>query len=163
MIRVRIKSSSRLAQAGLERLLQPNSALRLVEDSDARGLEGESAPDVLLVEADTLADSTAREAIDWAGAGVPVVLLVRNPSAEPVARRYARAIKAVLPERSGRTGNCDGDSSGSRRPGCAGSGFGRNVPTRSERGFDQDFRDPSGGPHTARTANSATPRVGPGQ
>jgi DNA-binding NarL/FixJ family response regulator len=97
MIRVRIKASSRLAQAGLESLLQPNSALRLVEDSDARGLEGESAPDVLLVEADTLADSTAREAIDWAAAGVPVVLLVRNPSAEPVGDALRAGIKAVLP------------------------------------------------------------------
>jgi len=99
MIRVLIKASSRLARAGLESLLNSHPALRLVEDlaENARGVESESAPDVLLVEANTLADPAAREAIDWAGEGGSVVLLVRNPALEPVAEALRSGVKAVLP------------------------------------------------------------------
>ncbi len=99
MIRVLIKASSRVAKAGLESLLRSEPALQLVGDSRDRGVDAESPPDVLLVEADTLADSAAREAVEWAGAGGPVVLLVRNPAAEPVADALRAGVKAVLPNR----------------------------------------------------------------
>ncbi len=99
MIRVLVKASSPIARAGLESLLEAHPALRLVEDSsgDAQGIEAESPPDVLLVEGETLADHAAREAMDWAGAGGPVVLLVRNPAAEAVAEALRAGVKAVLP------------------------------------------------------------------
>ena len=73
--------------------------MRLVEDSsaDVRGITTESPPDVLLVEAETLAEPAARQAMDWAGAGGPVVLLVRNPAAEAVAEALRAGAKAVLP------------------------------------------------------------------
>jgi len=51
----------------------------------------------LLVEAETLADPAARKAMDWARAGGPVVLLVRNPAAEAVAEALRGGVKAVLP------------------------------------------------------------------
>jgi len=98
MIRVLIKASSHLAKAGLESLLRSHPALRLVEESaeDNGRMESESPPDVLLAESDTLADLAAREALDWAGAGVPVVLLVRNPAMEPVANALRAGVRAVL-------------------------------------------------------------------
>jgi DNA-binding NarL/FixJ family response regulator len=62
----------------------------------------DSPPDVLLVEAMTLADPAARKAMDWAIAGGPVVMLVRNPAAEAVAEALRTGVKAVLS--SGRSG-----------------------------------------------------------
>ena len=99
MTRFLIKTSSRLAQAGLERLLSSHPALQVVEGlaGNTRGVESESPPDVLVVEANTLADPAAREAVDWAGEGGTVVLLVRNPALEPVAEALRSGVKAVLP------------------------------------------------------------------
>jgi DNA-binding NarL/FixJ family response regulator len=99
MIRVLVKASSPIAKAGLESLLHTHPALRLVEDlsGDARGIDAESAPDVLVAEAETLADPAAREAMDWAGAGGPVVLLVHNPATEAVRDALRAGVKAVLP------------------------------------------------------------------
>jgi two-component system, NarL family, response regulator YdfI len=99
MINVLVKASSPIAKAGLESLLRPYSDLRLVEDlsKHAREVESEFPADVLLVEADTLSDPGAREALDWAGAGAAAVLLIRNPAAEPVAEALRAGLKAVLP------------------------------------------------------------------
>ncbi|HMD98260.1 MAG TPA: response regulator transcription factor [Terriglobia bacterium] len=106
MIRVLIKASSAIVKAGLESLLRGNPALRLAGDSSGRARETRSAtespPDVLLVEAETLADDSVREAMDQALAGGPVVVLVRNPALEPVADALRAGVKAVLP--SGLTG-----------------------------------------------------------
>ncbi len=99
MIRVLIKASSRVAKAGLESLLRSEPAVQLVGDSRDREVDAAATTDVLLVEADTLADSAAREAVEWAGAGGIVVLLVRNPAAEPVADALRAGVKAVLPNR----------------------------------------------------------------
>lgn len=99
MIRVLIKASRRVAKADLESLLRSHPALRLVKESYGNMIEAESPPDVLLVEADTLAEPVAREAMDWASAGGSVVLLVRNPAAEPVADALRAGVKAVLPSR----------------------------------------------------------------
>lgn len=95
MIRVLIKASSPVARAGLESLLDAHPDLRLVEDS---GIE--SPPDVMLVECETLADPATREALEWASAGGPVVMLVRNPAAEPVAEALRAGVKAVLANRA---------------------------------------------------------------
>lgn len=101
MIRVLVKASSPIAKAGLESLLQAHSALRVVGDSsgDGRSNEEDSPPDVLLVEASTLADPAARKAIDWASAGGPVVILVHDPGAEAVAEALRAGVKAVLSNR----------------------------------------------------------------
>ena len=98
MINVLVKASSPMAKAGLESLLRPHSALRLVDDlsRDAGGPESQLPADVLLVEADTLSDSVAREALDWASTGAATVLLVRNPAAEPVAEALRAGARAVL-------------------------------------------------------------------
>ena len=96
MIRVLVKASSSIVKASLESLLRANSALRVVEDSSGDA-GAESSPDVLLVEAATLADSTARRAVDWASAGGTVVLLLRHPAAETVAQTLRAGVKAVLP------------------------------------------------------------------
>ena len=98
MINVLVKASSPIAKAGLESLLRPYSDLRLVEDlsKDVQGVESELPADVLLVEADTLSDPGAREALDWAGVGAAAVLLIRNPAAEPVAEALRAGLKAVL-------------------------------------------------------------------
>jgi DNA-binding NarL/FixJ family response regulator len=104
MIRVLVKASSAIARAGLEGLLQASAAVRLVEDStaDARTMSSDLPADVLLVEASTLADSIARDGIEWAAAGGPVVMLVHHFTPEAVAEALRAGVKAVLG--SGRTG-----------------------------------------------------------
>ena len=101
MIRVLIKASSAIVKAGLESLLRGNPALRLAADASGRARETGSAPDappdVLLVEAETLADLSVREAMQRALAGGPVVVLVRNPALEPVGDALRAGVKAVLP------------------------------------------------------------------
>ena len=99
MINVLVKASSPIAKAGLESLLRPYSDLRLVEDLSQgdREVESELPADVLLVEAETLSDPGAREALDWAGAGAAAVLLIRDPAAEPLAEALRAGLKAVLP------------------------------------------------------------------
>jgi DNA-binding NarL/FixJ family response regulator len=57
----------------------------------------ESPLDVLVAEVETLADHAAREAIDWAGLGGPVVLLVRNPAPEAIGEALRAGVRAVLP------------------------------------------------------------------
>ena len=101
MIRVMVRASSPIARAGLESLLQAHPALELVEALPGRSVRAEGAlespADVWVVEAESLADHTAREAMEWAGAGGPVVLLVRNPASEPIAEALRAGVKAVLP------------------------------------------------------------------
>ena len=101
MIRVLVKATTSIARAGLESLLRAHPTFRLVPNSSgghpAGGPAPESQPDVLLVETETLADNSAREAMDLAEAGGPVVLLVRNPAAEPVSEALRAGVKAVLP------------------------------------------------------------------
>src|SRR5579863_9417260 len=99
MIRVLVKASSPVVKAGVEGLLREHPGFRVVADSPggAGDTEAESSANVLLVEAATLADSTARQAMDWASAGGPVVLLLRQPAAERVAQALPAGVKAVLP------------------------------------------------------------------
>lgn len=94
MIRVLVEASTPMAKAGLESLLRGQRGFQLL-DGAQRGASG--APDVWLVEAETLAESSAREAIERANDGAPIVLLVRNPANEPVAEALRAGVKAVLP------------------------------------------------------------------
>jgi DNA-binding NarL/FixJ family response regulator len=99
MIRVLVKASSAIARAGLESLLQAHPGVQLITDpsSGVSAARPESLPDVLVVEAETLGDDSAREAIDWASAGGAVVLLLRNPGGESIAEALRAGVKAVLP------------------------------------------------------------------
>ncbi len=101
MIRVLVKASSPLVRAGLESLIRESSTLSLVDDSprgpSAASFSLESPADVLVVEAETVADLPARDAIDWAGAGRPVVLLLRNLATDAIADALRAGVKAVLP------------------------------------------------------------------
>ena len=99
MIRVLVKASSAIARAGLESLIEEHPGFQL-----NRGLPGggpvkdsESLPDVLVAEAENLADDSAREALDWASAGGTAVLLVRNLASESIAESLREGVKAVLP------------------------------------------------------------------
>jgi two-component system, NarL family, response regulator YdfI len=91
MIRVLIKAPSAAAIADLENLLESHSAFQLTDNSDI-----EYSPDVLLAEFNTLADPGAREALEWANSGGPVVLLLRNPSDEVIGEALRAGVKAVL-------------------------------------------------------------------
>jgi two-component system, NarL family, response regulator YdfI len=99
MIRVLVKASSEIARAGLESLLRGHPGFHLAGDSDgATGAGLDSPADVLLVEAASLADPAARDALDWARGGGPAILLVR--SAVPpggIAEALRAGVKAVLP------------------------------------------------------------------
>jgi DNA-binding NarL/FixJ family response regulator len=99
MIRVLVKASSAIARAGLESLIKEHPGFQLIGDSTggASVAGPESLPDVLVAEAESLADDSAREALDWASTGGPVVLLVRNLASESIAEALREGVKAVLP------------------------------------------------------------------
>jgi two-component system, NarL family, response regulator YdfI len=104
MIRVQVKASSAIARAGLESLIKEHPEFQLVGDppGGASADDSELLPDVLVAEAEDLADDSAREALDWASTGGPVVLLLRSPANESIAEALREGVKAVLP--SGLTG-----------------------------------------------------------
>ena len=104
MIRVLVKASSPLAQAGLETLLRESPTLRPLENASevTHAINADSPPDVWLVETDNLSDPAARTAMDFAAAGGPVVLLVHDPPADAVAEALRAGIRALLS--SSRTG-----------------------------------------------------------
>ena len=73
MTRILVKASSSIAKAGLESLLRTHPGFEVVADPlSSRGRSEaawETPPAVLVAEAETLADPSAREALDWAAAG----------------------------------------------------------------------------------------------
>ena len=99
MIRVRVKAASAIVRAGLESLIREHPGFQLIGGSPggASTDDSEPLPDVLVAEAESLADDSAREALDWASAGGPVVLLLRNPAGESIAEALREGVKAVLP------------------------------------------------------------------
>ena len=101
MIRVLVKAWSPIVRAGLESLIRESSNLSLVDDSPrgptTRSFSLESPANVLVVEAETFADHTARDAIDWAGTGGSVVLLLRTLPTDAIADALRAGVKAVLP------------------------------------------------------------------
>ena len=98
MIRVLVKASSAIAKAGLESLLRADSNLRVVQDSsaDARRMDAESPPDVLLVESGTLNEPAAKQALDWAAAGGDVVMLVHDPAGDAVVEALRAGVRAII-------------------------------------------------------------------
>jgi len=104
-MRVLLKASSPVAQAGLRAMLEEESDLDIVSASSGapHALDSldKSSADLYLIEVETLSDHLARQAIDSASAGAPVVLLVRNPALEPVAEALRAGVKAVLPSSLG--------------------------------------------------------------
>jgi len=97
MTRVRVSASLALVRAGLETLIREQPGLELVRNSDSE--PGEAALDavtVLVAEADTLADESAREATDWARVGAPTVLLLRDPQADTITEALRAGVRAVL-------------------------------------------------------------------
>jgi NarL family two-component system response regulator YdfI len=102
MIRVFVRAPTAIARAGVEGLLRERKDFTLVRGLDgnrsqAPGMAGgPHAADVAVVAAESLADATAREALDWASAGVPIVLLVPAPAAEPVWEALRAGVKSVL-------------------------------------------------------------------
>ncbi len=100
MIRVLVKASSAIARAGLESLLRGHRGFEVAADADSEGATGaafDSPADVLLVEAASLADPTAREAWDWAGSGGAAILLVQSAAPDRIAEALRAGVKAVLP------------------------------------------------------------------
>lgn len=99
MIRVLIKASSPVVKAGLETLLRSDPELRVV-DQPANELGSpdliltEPPPDVVLVQSDSR--DIPPEALDSSISGVPVVLLVAEPSTVS-AEAFRRGVRAVLP------------------------------------------------------------------
>jgi len=99
MIRVLIKASSPVVKAGLESLLRSYPELRVIDElsdelGSSDGLLTDSQPDVVLVEMDN-GEGTA-EALDSLASEAPVILLVRDPTAELVAA-FRHGVRAVLP------------------------------------------------------------------
>lgn len=99
MIRVLIKASSPLAQAGLEALLRSYPQFELIDKQteEANALEDlltDSEPDVVVAEVDTSESVTG--ALAGSGNDRPLLLLVRDPTAESV-RAFRRGVSAVLP------------------------------------------------------------------
>lgn len=99
MIRVLVRASSPIAKAGLESLLRAHPGWELAaEPRHSDGRRSVESPDTILVaEAETFADPTAREGMEWARLGAPVMLLVRSPAAESIAAALRSGVRAVLP------------------------------------------------------------------
>lgn len=98
MIRVLVKASSAIARAGLESLIREHPGFQLIRNSPGNPVAGsEPLADVLVAEAENLADDSARVALDWASTGGPVVLLVRNLASESISEALREGVKAVLP------------------------------------------------------------------
>lgn len=103
MIRVLIKALSAAAKARLEGLLRSHPQFRIIDDTPdqfgSADILADSEADVLLAEADDEQDLA--EMLDNSAAGVPSILLVRDPVTE-TARALRHGVRAVLP--SGATG-----------------------------------------------------------
>jgi two-component system, NarL family, response regulator YdfI len=103
MMRVLIKASSPITQAGLESVIRAHSAVHVMRDSVGVGRAGEDAeefhPEVVLAEIDSPEDEGARELLDWAAEGVAVILLVEDPTTAWIADALRAGVKAILPRR----------------------------------------------------------------
>jgi two-component system, NarL family, response regulator YdfI len=100
MIRVLVRASSSVAEAEFETLLKGHPGFHLLGNSLAGAAEtqrdAEIAPDVLVVEALAFSDRSVQDAIDWAGAGGRVVLLLPNFAPEDIRDALRAGVKAML-------------------------------------------------------------------
>jgi NarL family two-component system response regulator YdfI len=103
MMRVLIKASSPITQAGLESWLRTHAAFQVMRDAAGGGRAGEGPeefyPDVVLAELDSPEDAGAHELLEWAAEGVAVLLLVEDPPAAWIADALRAGVKAILPRR----------------------------------------------------------------
>jgi two-component system, NarL family, response regulator YdfI len=103
MMRVLIKASSPITQAGLESVIRAHAAFQVMRDAAGVGRASEGPeefhPDVVLAEIDSPEDEGARELLEWAAAGVAVILLVEDPTPAWIADALRAGVKAILPRR----------------------------------------------------------------
>lgn len=98
MICILIKASSPVVKAGLETLLRSYPGLRVIDQSadelDSSDVLMDYQPDVVLVQSDSL--EVPAEALDDSISGVPLILLVPEPSTIS-AEAFRHGVRAVLP------------------------------------------------------------------
>ena len=106
MIRVLVRASSAVAQAGLEALLGAHSSVQVVRT--ARGNErasaesedhaaGDPAADIVVAEIEDQEDELQREILNRASAGIPVVMLAHETAAEWIGEMLRAGVRAILP------------------------------------------------------------------
>ena len=101
MIRVLIRAASPVVKVGLEGLLRSQDSFEIVDEisdevsAHAGGVADQQA-DVIVAELENRDDEMAVEVFDEAGAGTPIVLLVRGP-ATGWTGAFRQGIRAVLP------------------------------------------------------------------
>jgi DNA-binding NarL/FixJ family response regulator len=113
MIRVLVKASSAVAQAGLEALLRPHPSIQVVprlermqagdEDSNVRDF-GTSfdagsldSADIVLAEIEDLGDWLQRDGLEEVSTGSRVILLAHQPAAGHIAEMLRAGVRSVLP------------------------------------------------------------------
>jgi two-component system, NarL family, response regulator YdfI len=107
MIRVLIKAPTPVARAGLESLIRSYPSLQVIGENgnqpEALGtVLADSYPDVIVAEIESQDDPHVQELLDEAASGTPVIVLVRDPSAEWGAM-FRHGVRGALP------GNASGE------------------------------------------------------
>ena len=102
MIRVLIKATSPVVKAGLETLIRSYAPFQVVRElSDqtdgAESVIEDEPPDVIVAELEERNDESTEEVFDEVADGIPVVLLIRGPTAQWT-DALKRGVKAVLPD-----------------------------------------------------------------
>jgi DNA-binding NarL/FixJ family response regulator len=113
MIRVLVKASSAVAQAGLEALLRPHPSIQIVpklerakegdEDTNVDGF-GTSfdagsldSADIVLAEIEDLGDWLQHDGLEEVSTGSRVILLAHQPAGDQIAEMLRAGVRAVLP------------------------------------------------------------------
>lgn len=102
MTRVLIKATSPVVKAGLETLIRSYAPFQVVRElSDhtdgAESVIEDEPPDVIVAELEERNDESTEEVFDEVADGIPVVLLIRGPTAQWT-DALKRGVKAVLPD-----------------------------------------------------------------
>lgn len=101
MIRVLVRASSAVAQAGLETLLGAHPSVEVV--GAVRGREPAPAEsedhsaDIVVAEIEDQEDELQREILERASAGIPVVVLAHETAAGWIGEMLRAGVRAVLP------------------------------------------------------------------
>jgi two-component system, NarL family, response regulator YdfI len=102
MIRVLIKATSPVVKAGLETLIRSYAPFQVVRELSDQTDGAESVienepPDVIVAELEERNDESTEEVFDEVADGIPVVLLIRGPTAQWT-DALKRGVRAVLPD-----------------------------------------------------------------